>query len=167
MYTNSIVYDIAKPAAQKRTLLGIEFFLGKPQPGFSSDMGEVAKLALFAKENITLDILPDPTPENVQLPLEPIHENTIQRSSAQSEREQLARKAQLKLKWENRCLRQTEIRVICTLEPRRLKRRLYVLPQPWNRIKEHWMQMKPAPQDGYIDYCWHLANPRGRINSST
>ena len=70
-------------------------------------MGEVAKLGLLAKENITLDILLDPTPENVQLSLEPINENTVQGSSAQLEHEWLARNAQLKMNGKSRCLRQT------------------------------------------------------------
>ena len=52
-----------------------------------------AKLALLAKENIALDRLLEPKPENVQLPLEPIYESTITCSSAQSEREHLARNA--------------------------------------------------------------------------
>ena len=60
-----------------------------------------AKLALLAKENITLDILLEPKLENVQLPLEPIYENRITGSSAQSERERSARNAQLKIDWEN------------------------------------------------------------------
>ena len=72
-----------------------------------------AKLALLAKENIALDILLEPNPERVTLPLEPIYENTITGSSAQSERERLARKAQLKMNWENRCQKQMEIGIMC------------------------------------------------------
>ena len=53
-----------------------------------------AKLALLAKKNITLHTLLEPKPETVQLPLEPIDEDTITGSSAQSERERLARNAQ-------------------------------------------------------------------------
>ena len=75
-----------------------------------------AKLALLAKENIALDILLEPETENVQLPLEPIYENTTG-SSAQSQRESLARKAQLKMKWENRCQKQMEISIICGDKP--------------------------------------------------
>ena len=58
-----------------------------------------SKLALLAKENIALDISLEPKPENFQLPLKPIYENTITGSSAQSERERLARNAQLKMNW--------------------------------------------------------------------
>ena len=76
-----------------------------------------AKLNLLAKENITLDTLLEPKPETAQLPLEPIYEDTITGSSAQSERERLARNAQSKMNWENRCQRQLEIGVMCGDKP--------------------------------------------------
>ena len=76
-----------------------------------------AKLALLAKENITLDKLLEPKPEAVQLPLEPIYENTLPSSSAQSERERVARNAQLKMNWENRCQKQMEIGIMCGDKP--------------------------------------------------
>ena len=56
-------------------------------------------------------------PERVQLPLEPICENTITGSSAQSERERLAREAQLKMNRENRCQKQMEIGTMCGDKP--------------------------------------------------
>ena len=59
----------------------------------------------------------EPKPETVQLPLEPIYEDTITGSSAQSERERLARNAQSKMNWENRCQRQLEIGVMCGDKP--------------------------------------------------
>ena len=76
-----------------------------------------AKLALLAKENIALDILLEPKPKSVQLPLEPIYENTITGSPAQSERERLARNTQLKTNWENRCQKQMEIGIMCGDKP--------------------------------------------------
>ena len=54
----------------------------------------------------------DSKPENVQQPLEPIYENTITGSSSQSERERLARNAQLKMNWENRCQKQMDIGIM-------------------------------------------------------
>ena len=72
-----------------------------------------AKLALHAKENIELDILLDPKLENVQLPLEPINESAINGSSAQLERDRLARNAQLKNNWENQCQKQMELGIMC------------------------------------------------------
>ena len=103
---------MAQSATQKRTPLGIETFWGKPSadPPLKWEKWQMqAKLALLAKENIALDTLLEPKPETVQLPLEPIYENTITGSLAQSERERLARNAQLKMNWENRCQKQMEI----------------------------------------------------------
>ena len=84
------MYDMAQSATQKRTPLGIEPFWEKPSadPPLKWEKWQMqAKLALLAKENIALDTLLEPKPETVQLPLEPIYENTIKGSSAQSERE--------------------------------------------------------------------------------
>ena len=111
---------MAQSATQKRTPLGIEPFWDKPSadPPLKWEKWQMqAKLALLAKENITLDTLLEPKPETVQLPLEPIYEDTITGSSAQSERERLARKAQSKMNWENRCQRQLEIEVMCGDKP--------------------------------------------------
>ena len=76
-----------------------------------------AKLALLAKESIALDTLLEPKPATVQLPLEPIYKNTITGSTAQSERKRLARNAQLKMNWENRCQKQMEIGIMCGDKP--------------------------------------------------
>ena len=62
-----------------------------------------AKLALLVKVNITLDIQFCPQPEQVQLPLDSIYEDTVQGSAVQSERERLASSAAMKINWENRC----------------------------------------------------------------
>ena len=111
---------MAQSATQKRTPLGIEPFWEKPStdpPLKWEKWWMQAELALLAKENITLDILLEPNSENVQLPSEPIYENTLTGSSAQSERERLARNAQLKMKWENRCQKQMEIGNMCEDKP--------------------------------------------------
>ena len=107
---------MAQSATQKRNPLGIELFCEKPSPDppLKWEKWQMqAKLALLEKENIALYILLEPKPEAVQLPLEPIYENTIPSSSAQSERESLARNAQLKMNWENRCQKQMEIGIMC------------------------------------------------------
>ena len=70
-----------------------------------------------AKENISLDILLEPMPENVQIPLKLIYESTKPSSSAQSERERPARNAQLKMNWENQCQKQMEIGIMCVDKP--------------------------------------------------
>ena len=106
---------MAQPATQKRTPLGIEPFWEKPSAPLKWQMQ--AKLALLAKENIALDILLEPKPETVQLPLEPIYKNAITGSSAQSERERLAINAQLKMTWENRCQKQMDIGIMCGDKP--------------------------------------------------
>ena len=62
-------------------------------------------------------MLLDPKLESVQRILEPIYERTIGISAAQSERERLARKAQLKMNWENCCQRQRAIGVMCGDKP--------------------------------------------------
>ena len=95
---------MAQSATQKRTPLGIEPFWEKPSadPPLKWEKWQMqAKLALLAKGNISLDNLLEPKPETVQLLLETIYENTIKGSSAQLERERLARNAQLKINWEN------------------------------------------------------------------
>ena len=111
---------MAQSATQKPTPIGIEPFLEKPSadPPLKWEKWRMqAKLALLAKENITLEVLLEPKPENVQLPLEPIYENTITGSSAPSERERLARNEQLKMNWENPCQKQMEIEIMCGDKP--------------------------------------------------
>ena len=103
---------MAQSSTQERTPLGIEPFWEKSSadPPMKWEKWQMqAKLAFLPKENIALDTLLEPKPERVQLPLEPIYENTKTESSAQSERERLARNAQLKMNWENRCQKQREI----------------------------------------------------------
>ena len=89
----------------------IEFFWEKQRPDSPLKWEKLqmqAKLALPSKENIALDILLKPKTENVQLSSETIYENTIAGSSAESERERLARNAQLKMKSDNRCQKQRD-----------------------------------------------------------
>ena len=75
------------------------------------------KLALLAKENITLVTLLVPKLEMVDLPVEPIYEEIIVGSSAQSERERNARNAQKKTNWQNKCQRLIEIDIMCGDKP--------------------------------------------------
>ena len=111
---------MAQSATQKRTPLGIEPFWEKPSadPPLKREKKQMqVKLALLAKENILLYTLLEPKPENVQHPLEPIYESRKAGSSAQSERERLARNALLKMNWENRCHKQMEIGIMCGDKP--------------------------------------------------
>ena len=84
-------------SANKRTPLGIDAFWDKPtlDPPLRWEKWRVQyKLALLATENIILDTLLGPKPEMVDLPLEPIYEETIVGLPAQSERERNTRNAQ-------------------------------------------------------------------------
>ena len=102
-------------SANKRTPLGIDAFWDKPTSDQSlrCEKWRVQyKLAILAKENIFLDILLGPKPEMVDLPLEPIYEETRFGYFSQSERERNARNAQ-KVNWQNKCQRLIEIGTLC------------------------------------------------------
>ena len=67
-------------SATKRTPFGIDPFWDKPTPDppLRWEKWRVQyKLAPLAKENIILDTLLGPKPDAVELPLEPIYEETI------------------------------------------------------------------------------------------
>ena len=53
----------------------------------------------------------------VELPLEPIYEETIVGASAQSERKRKARNAQQKMSWQNKCERLIEVGIMCGDKP--------------------------------------------------
>ena len=53
----------------------------------------------------------------VELPLEPIYEETIVGASAQSDRERNARNAQQKMNWQNKCQRLIEVGIMCGDKP--------------------------------------------------
>ena len=57
------------------------------------------KLAIMAKEGISIDILLDDPPDKVTLPPEPIYEEDVQNSTAQSERDRRTRNEQLKIQF--------------------------------------------------------------------
>ena len=89
-------------SANKRTPLGIDAFCDIPTPDtpLRWEKWRVQyKLALLAKEYTIRDTLLGPKPEMVDLPLEPIFEETIIGSSARSERKKNARNAQQKKNW--------------------------------------------------------------------
>ena len=84
-------------ATQKRTPLGIKPFWEQPSadPPLKWKNGRCRRIWLFFW----------------------ISENTITASPTQSERERLARNAQLKVKWENRCQKQMEIGIMSGDKP--------------------------------------------------
>ena len=108
---------MAQPAT-KRTPLGIDAFWDKPTPDppLRWEKWRVQyQLALLAKENIIRDTLLGPKTAMVELPLEPVYEETMVGASAQSERERESNacNAQQKRNWQNKCQRLIEVGTMC------------------------------------------------------
>ena len=61
------------------------------------------KLAILAKEGISIDNLREDPPDKVSVSPEPIYEANVENSKAQSERDRKTRNEQLKNTWLNRC----------------------------------------------------------------
>ena len=113
----------------KSTPFGIDPFWDKPTPDppLGWEKWKVQyKLALLAKKNIILDTLLGPKPEMVELPLEPIYEETIVGASAQSEREKNVRNAQQNMNWQNKCQRLIEVGIMCGDKPWSLQTAMYL-----------------------------------------
>ena len=66
-------------------------------------MQMMLKLAIMAKEGISIDILLGDPPNKVILHPEPIYEADVANSTAQSERDRRIRNEQLKNSWLNHC----------------------------------------------------------------
>ena len=97
---------MAQSATKERALLGIEPFWEKPtlEPPLRWDRWQIMlKLAMMVKEGISIDILLEDPPDKVTLLLEPIYEDDVENSTAQSERDRRTRTEQLKDSWLNRC----------------------------------------------------------------
>ena len=110
---------MAQPAAP-RTTLGIDAIWDKPTPDppLCWEKWIVQyKLALLQKRTSFSIHYLDPKPEMMDLPLEKTYEENIIGSSAQSERERNARNAQLKMNWQNKCQRLTEVGIMCGDKP--------------------------------------------------
>ena len=58
------------------------------------------KLAILARENITIDALLQPKPTNVRLPVELKYEMAIEDATEDTERDRQIRNSQLKPQWE-------------------------------------------------------------------
>ena len=111
---------MAQSALKKRRPLVIEALWEKPSSNPTlkwENWQKKAKLAILAKENIILDILLDPKPENVWLHLELVYESTKTVPSDQWERQRLPRNVQLYMYWEHLCQRQLEIGIMCGGKP--------------------------------------------------
>ena len=115
----------------------------------------------------------------VELPLEPIYEETIVISSAQSKRERNARNAQQKMNWQNKCQRLIEISILCgdkawPLADRKMASVLYLgigveLAENCDfEKKEQNPNTRPSPSLGKMDSTiqnWHYS--QRRISFST
>ena len=78
------------------------------------------KLAILARENITLDTLLQPKPTTVKLLVEPKYELAIEEATEYTERDRQIRNNQLKLQWEMKCQKITEAGVLCGERQRHL-----------------------------------------------
>ena len=104
-YLNSKSNHIAQSAVKERALLGIEPFWEKPtlEPPLRWDRWQIMlKLAILAKEVISIDTLREDPPDKVTFPPEPIYENNVENSTTLSERDRKTRNEQLKNAWLNR-----------------------------------------------------------------
>ena len=75
------------------------------------------KLAIMAKEGISIDILLEDPPDKVTLPPEPIYEDDVEKSTAQSEGDRRIRNEQLKNSWLNRCQKKELVGILCGEKP--------------------------------------------------
>ena len=111
---------MAQSAAKNRKLLGIEPFWEKPtlEPPLRWDRWQIMlKLAIMAKEGISIDTLLEDSPNKVILPPEPIYEDNVENSTSQRERYQKIRNEQLKNSWLNRCQKIELVGILCGEKP--------------------------------------------------
>ena len=95
---------MAQPARESRkTPLSIEPFWERPtsDPPIRWEKWRIqVKLAILARENITIDTLLQPKPMTFRLPVKPKYEMPIEDTTEEAERERRIRNNQLKLQWE-------------------------------------------------------------------
>ena len=119
-----VIQQLGNPTTQsatkERALLRIEPFGEKPtlEPPLRWDRWQIMqKLAIMAKEGISIDILLEDPPDKVTLPPEPIYEDDVENSTAQSERDRRTRNEQLKNSWLNRCKKIELVGILCGEKP--------------------------------------------------
>ena len=109
---------MAQSAVKGRALLGIE--PGKPtlEPPLRWERWQIRlKLAVLAKEGISIDTLRKDPRDKVTLPPEPISEDNVENSRSQSERDRKTRNEQLKNAWQNRCQKIELVGILCGDKP--------------------------------------------------
>ena len=105
-YLHSKRYHMAQSAVKKPALLGIEPFWEKPalEPPIRWDRWQIRlKLAILAKEGISIDTLREDPLDKVTFPPEHIYEDNVENSTTQTERDRKIRNEQLKNAWLNTC----------------------------------------------------------------
>ena len=75
------------------------------------------KLAIMAKESISIDTLLGDPPDKVILPPEPIYGDDVENSTAQSERDRRTSNELLKNSWLNRCQEKELVGILCGEKP--------------------------------------------------
>ena len=111
---------MAQSARESRKTLSIEPLWEQPtsDPPIRWEKWRIQeKLPILARENITLDTLPQPKPTHVRLPVEPKYEMAIEVSTEDTERDRQIRNSQLKLQWELKCQKIMEAGVLCGERP--------------------------------------------------
>ena len=107
---------MAQPARESRNApLSIEPFWERPtsdSPIRSKTLRIKVKLAILARENITLDTLLQPKPSTVRLPAEPKYEMDFEDATKDTERDLQIRNSQLKLQWDLKCQKMMEAGVL-------------------------------------------------------
>ena len=81
---------MAQSSGKERALLGIESFWEKPtlEPPLRWDRWQIMlKLAIMAKEGISIDTLRDDPPNKVTLPPAPLYDDNVENSTSQGERD--------------------------------------------------------------------------------
>ena len=111
---------MAQSAHKERAILGIEPFWDKPtlEPPLQWDRWQIMlKVAVMAKEGISIDTLLEDPPEKVTLPTEPIYEDDVENSTSQSKTDRRIRNEQLKNYWLNRCQKIELVGILCGEKP--------------------------------------------------
>ena len=111
---------MVQSAVQERALLGIEPFWERPtiEPTLRWERWQIMlKLAILAKEGISIDILREDPTDKVSLLPESIYEANVENSAAQRERDRKTQNEQLKNTWLNRCQKIESAGILCVDRP--------------------------------------------------
>ena len=99
-------YHMAQSVVKERVVLGIEPFWEKPtlEPQLRWERWQIMlKLAILAKEVISINTLREAPPDKVTFPAEPIYEENVENCTTESETDSKTRNEQLKNAWLIRC----------------------------------------------------------------